>query len=113
MTQAISSQLDSLASLLDHPGWQLFREYVDREWGAGGERFESRLNQIADSDADDAKVLQHLRQIAVARREIRRLLRWPMEEVTRLRAAHTSEAQNTPRPALAEGLTPHSRRGRL
>ena len=85
MSQTLSSDVEALEDLLARPGWTLFVEYVRREWGAGGQRFEQRLDQLADSVSDDAHTLMHIRQIAVARREILRLLEWPSEEVARIR----------------------------
>ena len=79
----MSDQSEPLTDLLDHPGWLAFVQHVQAEWGAGGTRFEGTLNSLADARDDDAVVVQQIRQIAVARREILRLLSWPAEEVQR------------------------------
>lgn len=74
-----------LSTLLESSGWKVFSAYVESEWGAGGTRFESFLNTFADSRQEDPMVLQQIRQIAVARREILRLMKWPTEELAKLR----------------------------
>ena len=96
----LATDAETLESLLAHPGWSLFLQHVTQEWGAGGARFETRLNQLADSTVDDANALLHIRQIAVARREILKILEWPREELARVRS----------RPAISG---PATRRGGL
>lgn len=73
---------DALTALLECPGWILFRDMVNREWADGGRRFEAELDRLADGD--DAATVSRMRQVAVARREILRLLRWPSEELKKL-----------------------------
>lgn len=73
------------ADWIQHPVTQAFFRHVDREWGAGGVRFESTLNKFADSREDDRIVLEQIRQVAVCRREILRLQAYPREEIERLR----------------------------
>ena len=70
---------DALASLLDHPGWHLFCEMVRAEWG-DGRRYEQALMSLAESPSDPAAIVGKMQQIAVARREILRLLEWPAKE---------------------------------
>ena len=43
---------EALASLLDHPGWAIFVDMVQREWGDAGKRFESELDRLAEADDD-------------------------------------------------------------
>ena len=73
---------EALAGLLEHPGWAIFRQMVQQEWGDAGRRFESELDRLAD--ADDAATVSRMRQVSVARREILRLMKWPSEELKKL-----------------------------
>jgi len=70
---------------LQLPATQAYLTHIEREWGAGGTRFESTLNKFADSLEEDRKVLDQIRQIAVCRREILKLKEWPREEIQRLK----------------------------
>lgn len=96
---------------LQHPCTQAFVAQAQLEWGAGGVRFEGFIDTFADSRQDDPIVLQQIRQIAVARREILRLLKWPQEEVSRLRSSEHDPA--SPRRAMEPALAGQSRRGGL
>lgn len=99
-----------LQDLMVSPGWKWFQERAKEEWGAGGTRFEGFLNTFADSREDDPRVLQQIRQIAVARREIMRLLQLPSEEVARLAER---PAESSLRPPMPKELVGQSRRGVL
>lgn len=98
----------NLEQLIDSPGWQAFTAFVTGEWGAGGRRFESTIDKFADSREEDRHVLDQIRQIAVARREILRLIQWPSEELARLK---TPKAPEPVRAPLDEALVGQSRRG--
>ena len=106
----MSDSREPLQDLVDHPGWALFVAHVEREWGAGGRRFEHTIDQIADGRGEDALQLRQMQQIAVARREILRLLAWPVEEVARLR---TPAGDHAIRRALPPELVGQGRRGSL
>ena len=108
----MSDQGEPLKDLLEHPGWTIFTQHVQAEWGAGGTRFESTLNAFADSREEDVVVLQQIRQIAVARREILRLLCWPGEEVQRLKNLEQQKDTSPRRPMPVE-LAGQGRRGSL
>lgn len=71
---------------LQHPVTQAFVRHVDAEWGAGGKRFEGMFLKIADQLGDPAQNMAHLQQICIARREIQVLMKWPHEEMQRLRS---------------------------
>jgi hypothetical protein len=101
---------DTLADLVKHPGWQWFCAVVQEDWGAGGLRFEAQLNKIADSRDDDAANFRQMQQIAVARREILRLLKRPEEELQKLTPAVVDWQA---RGAMAPELAGMSRRGGL
>lgn len=76
---------DALTGLVESPGWALFREMVQREWADGGRRYESELDRLANDEPEQAAAtVRHMQQIAVARREILKLLRWPSEELKKL-----------------------------
>ena len=105
-------QLDALQSLMDHPGWKVYDAHVEREWGAGGVRFEGQLNKIADSTVEDVLALRQIQQIAVARREILKLRTWPTEEVSRLKRLREPAPEPTLRP-FSQELVGQSRRGGL
>lgn len=96
-----------------HPCTRALLMHIEREWGAGGVRFESTLTKFADSLEEDRKVLEQIRQIAVTRREILRLAKWPEEEIERLRKRDTAQVDSSVRPPLAFALEGQSRRGGL
>lgn len=96
---------DALASLLDHPGWHLFCEMVRAECG-DGRRYEQALMSLSESPSDPAAIVGKMQQIAVARREILRLLEWPKKEAAKPDATSAVSITLTEFPAL-------SRRGGL
>ena len=65
------------------PFWRLLCEHIDQEWGPGGQRFAARIDALADNVKDD-EALAHIRQIAVTRREMLRLVEGPAAEAKRL-----------------------------
>lgn len=99
---------EALAQLIRSDGWRVFWAYVDAEWGAGGRRFESTLTSFADATQDDARTVQQIRQIAVARREILRLHEWPQ---SRIRQLSEPASATSPRPPLPSALAGQSRGG--
>lgn len=107
----VNEELEALRALLDQPGWQVYLRHAHQEWGAGGARFETQINALADSRADDAETLMHMRQIAVARREILRLLQWPEERIAMLQKAAADPVAPNARVPLPHALTGYSRRG--
>lgn len=78
---------------LNHPCTKAFDAHAKAEWGAGGKRFEASVDKFADSREEDRVVLDQIRQIAVCRREILKLFKWPEEEVQRLKALDRSEPE--------------------
>lgn len=92
--------------------WKLFCEHVNQEWGAGGQRFAGTIEQLANMTTEDAVLVNQMRQIAVARREILRLLLWPHEELKRQTASETPHVPQGRAP-MAEELVGMSRRGGL
>ena len=93
--------------------WKLFCEHVQAEWGAGGQRFASTMEQLANQSDDDAALVRKMQQIAVARREILKLLLWPQEELKRQQAADHATEEALSRARMTEALVGMSRRGGL
>jgi len=79
----MSEHTQILESLLSHPGWRLYREHVDREWGPTGDRYLSHLEK-ALSLMDNGEAASQARQIVSARKVIEQLVNWPGEELARL-----------------------------
>lgn len=104
-----------LAGILDQglhsPFWRLFRQHVEAEWGAGGRRFEKTINDLADQIGDAETVVRQMQQVAVTRREILRLLKWPEEELRKVQDKPDEQPQR--RAPLDPELHGQSRRGSL
>lgn len=96
----MSELRDQLSDLVQSPGWKWFIAKTESEWGAGGKRFESTVDKFADSRDEDRVVLDQIRQIAVCRREILRLLKSPEEEIARLKSLEPQPASLSRRGAL-------------
>ena len=94
---------DALASLLDHPGWHLFCAMVREEWG-DGRRYEQALTSLAESPSDPSAIVGKMQQIAVARREILRLLEWPKKEAGKPDATPAVPTTVTEFPSRRGGL---------
>jgi hypothetical protein len=110
--------MNETAEILEHglssAFWKLFCEHVNTEWGGIGRRFEGAINDLANQHEDDAVLVSKMRQIAVARREILKLLQWPQEEFKRQTAGDaTHEDITLGRALLAKELVGHGRRGGL
>ena len=75
-----------LEDLQQHPGWRLFREHVDREWGPRGARYMSELEKALDL-SDPATAASQARQIVSARKVVDSLIGWPADELQRLKRA--------------------------
>ncbi len=76
--------IEALESLVTHPGWSLFVAHVEREWGANGVKYQSELDKALDLTDAEAAASQ-ARQIRAGRRVIETLVRWPSEELARLK----------------------------
>lgn len=108
----MTSNRELLEDWLQHPGTKLFFDHLDTEWGAGGKRFESTIDKIADSRDEDAHNLRLMQQVAVCRREILKLKAWPKEELQRLKHLDTPSEAN-PRQPMPLALAGQTRRGGL
>jgi len=80
----MSEAADDLDRLVTSEGWRLFTAYVEREWGVSGVRFQQELTKALDQGDNNAAASQ-ARQIVSAQKVIASLLRWPGEEVVRLK----------------------------
>jgi hypothetical protein len=110
--------MNETAEILEHglssAFWKLFCEHVNTEWGGIGRRFEGAINDLANQHEDDAVLVSKMRQIAVARREILKLLQWPQEEFKRQTASDvTVEDIISGRAPLNNELVSFGRRGGL
>jgi hypothetical protein len=97
---------------LQHPATRAFFAHIQGEWGTGGQRFDGLMNKLADSTEEDRKVLDQIRQVAVCKREIARLVQWPSEELARLKRQDV-KPEGSYRPELHPMLAGESRRGGL
>lgn len=80
----MSDRLESLEALIASPGFQVFQDYVWAEWGPSGTRAQTELDKALDLTDNDAAASQ-ARQIRAAQKVIVGLMRWPHEEVARLK----------------------------
>jgi hypothetical protein len=82
----VNEAVQILEDLQKHPGWRLFREHVDQEWGPRGARYMSELEKALDL-SDPQSAASQARQIVSARKVVDGLMVWPSEEVQRLKRA--------------------------
>lgn len=75
--------LEALESLIESPGWRVFRAHVEQEWGPTGQRYQAELDKALDALDDHASASQ-ARQVRSGQKVILALLRWPEEELARL-----------------------------
>lgn len=107
----MSDTRHELESLLASPGWQLFLEHLGKTWGPGGKRVLESLAAVANTPgAKDEEVGQRSRYLFMAQHEILRALKWPEEEVARLKGLDEPTSASV-RPALPASLTSYGRRG--
>ena len=78
----MNERADILESFLKHPGWQLFAEHVQHEWGPNGLKYNAELDKALNLTDDNAAASQ-ARQIRAGRRVIEQLLTWPSDELAR------------------------------
>jgi hypothetical protein len=72
--------LEHLESLLEHPGWALFRDHVKAEWAAGA--CWRKVKDVASRDEDIASAMQ---RVDYTNEQIGQLMEWPKEEAARLK----------------------------
>lgn len=73
--------IEALTDFLASPGWAWFSEHVTREWGPSGLRYQQAV--LAASESDNARV--ELQKILHTQQQIFALMRYPAEQVTRIR----------------------------
>ena len=74
----VSDQSDILEAFVGSPGWQLFVEHVKAEWGPAG--CWRKAKEVKTNDPARA-----VEQIDYTNEQVGRLMRWPSEEVERLK----------------------------
>jgi hypothetical protein len=77
-------RIDALDSLLKSPGWKLFTEHLDGEWGPNGKTYQANMDKALDLTDAEAAASQ-ARQVRAARLMVERFSTWPVEELARLR----------------------------
>lgn len=105
----MSDTQDILESGIQSEFWHLFREYVEREWGPQGVRYQQEMDKALDMRDNDAAASQ-ARQIRSGQKVILSLLRWPAEEAKRLADA-TPTTTDAGRAPMDPELVGMSRRG--
>ena len=65
---AENAELENLDQLVNSPGWTLFQQMVDKEWGRTGDRYIDAVTNAARGE--DTAAVGILRQILAAQREI-------------------------------------------
>lgn len=79
-----TEQISAYESLLSHPAWLQFAAYVEREWGPSGLKYQAEMEKalnLADNNASASQA----RQILSGQKVITALMRWPAEELARLK----------------------------
>ena len=84
----MNERAQALESLLTHPGWRIFLEYVHLEWGPNGARYNAELDKALDLLDAEAAASQ-ARQVRAGRRVIELLVSYPADELARLQRAET------------------------
>lgn len=79
-----SAEREALAALLDSEGWRLFRERVDRDFGA--EAVCQQVDALYVREEQEHRDLEHERRaLALTTRKIQALLRWPRDRLAELK----------------------------
>lgn len=71
-------------SWLSHPGTKAFLAYVEREWGDSGVKYQAEMERALNLTDNHASASQ-ARQILSGKKVIQALMRWPQEELARLK----------------------------
>lgn len=80
-------QVSLFESLITHPGWKAYEAHVQQEWGPAGLKFQAELEKalnLADNNASASQA----RQILSGQKVITALMRWPYEELAKLKRQH-------------------------
>jgi hypothetical protein len=97
----MNPEQEALDELVKSPGWRVFTDYVNGEWGPAGRAFVKAVADCADHPSD-ADATSKLRQVIAAQKVVNRMLAWPDERLKQI-------AQ----PELVAAAADYSRRGRL
>lgn len=79
----MSETRDALSDLVKHPGWALFTQHCQDEWGLQGTRYHEEMDKALDMSDPGVAQLRAL-QVRATRRLVEILLEWPSQEVSRL-----------------------------
>lgn len=90
-------RIEALDALLKSPGWKLFTEHLDGEWGPNGKTYQANMDKALDLTDAEAAASQ-ARQVRAARLMVEKFGAWPAEELARLR-----RAVNEPEAVLSRG----------
>lgn len=82
------NELETLADLVNGPGWTWFKSYVNAEWGPAGRRFHRLVAQSVE--AKDGAV-EELRALVKLQAEINALVAAPRERLDQLRQQKKQE----------------------
>lgn len=103
---------ERLEDLLMSPGWQLYVEYVKSKWGRHSDHYVAALEQTQETVNTQIGEL-HRKQVIACGKLAAQLVRWPSEELARLKRIEAEVTDTHPRPALDPALAGQSRRGGL
>jgi hypothetical protein len=84
----VSDTISDYESLIAHPAWLAFRAHVEQEWGPSGKKYQQELDQALNT-----RNIDHACQIRSGQKVIAALMRWPEEELLRIRRQQPSEAE--------------------
>ena len=79
----MSETRDALSDLVKSPGWALYVEHCQAEWGNRGTRYDAEMDK-ALNQTDPAVAHAQALQVRAARKIVENLLDWPAQEVSRL-----------------------------
>jgi hypothetical protein len=86
----MNETVQNLESLLQHPGWRLFCEHIEAEWGKHGHLFHAELDKALDLIDNDAAASQ-ARQIRSFQKRLVHLIVWPSEQIARFKRAEREQ----------------------
>jgi hypothetical protein len=75
---------EELEDLVGSPGWQRVLDEAEREYGTGGAVFRAYYAQT--EGRSNVELGEHLRALLKAQEAVRRMVRWPVNELKRLEA---------------------------
>ena len=95
MTQTINPELEALEALTTHPGWKIWCEWYDSEWG--GVAFAQKVAGAIGGGMPEAEAVRTLQQTTVALAAVRALREWPEKRLQQLKRQQVPQEQNLSR----------------